>query len=365
MTTAVLPAPAPPVAHVTRLVAAAAMAFASQGLMVALYGVALPGWVAALGLGEGRGTQLLSAHGAGAFLTLMALIAGVRALSLRVGLIAMGAGALIVAREGAWPLMLAGAALGGAGFGIIGARMSTRLLSETGPRGSAIVGTLMALFAVGGLVAPLLHLRMGAPPVLLVVAVMAAVAALILPVPLHPAPPRGWPAMGRAAWVTLGAIAVSATVEVGLTGLGPTALAARGFAPDAVAWLAALFFVSFAAGRGSLWLLARRLAPRALALVSLLGSAAACVLAAAGAEAVGFVLAGAVVGIIFPSLFVRLMAGAATDPRMGASAMAAGLLAQAVAPLVLAPLLVAWGDGALFAIMVPPALGAAMLAARR
>jgi MFS transporter, FHS family, glucose/mannose:H+ symporter len=314
-----------------------ALSFAMVGALPALYGVALPVYARSFGLAEGQAGLLLSAQGTGAFAAVCAGMFGFRWLTMRLSLALLCVGSALIAAEIAWPLVLLGGLIVGAGFGLVSAIVNRRFLSEFGERGPGMVGLVNALFGIGAILAPLLFvLAGGAPrPVFAGVAVMAL---LLIPV-VQPsgrgmAGAQGLPDLAQRRLGILAFIFFCVVVEVALFGFGPTALIAGGLPEVSAAWLTSAFFAAFLLARLSLYWLARRVGADWLLLLGVVGTAASAVLAALGWTSAGFIMSGAFVGLQFPAFYIWASQVLGRDPRMGSAVLAAGLAGAAVGPAV-------------------------------
>ncbi len=357
------PVPAP--RFDARLFAAGMTSFLLVGSLAAVYGVGLPVWSRAFGLGPGEGGLLLSAQGAGALLTVLAGVAGLPVLSLRAGLLVHAAGSALLGLAPSWGGALLGAVLSGAGFGLVVQVVNRRFLTGFGPRGPGMVGLVNAVFGAGAIVAPLAVLLAGGRPgpVLLAVAALLALAAFLAPPePADDAPPRGLPPLGDARLLLLLPILLTVALEGALMGFGASALIDRGLPPEAAARLVSGFFAAYLAGRLSLWWVAARVPPGALFLTGIAGTAAAAAAATAW-PAAGYVAAGAFIGIAWPAFYVWASRLLGADPRMGSAVLAASILGSILGPLALRPVLAATGEGGVFAAAAAGAGGLALVVA--
>jgi fucose permease len=151
---------------------------------------------------------------------------------------------------------------------------------------------------------------------------------------------------------------VSVSLEMALSGLGASALISLGWSENAAAMLASGFFAAFLISRLAMYWLTQFITAERLFLIGTIGTIAACLMAAAGMEAVGYVIAGGFVGLAFPSFFVWGTQLLGEDPRMSAAMLLSGLSGAAVGPFVFAALLSRIGLPQLF---VAVAVAAAVL----
>lgn len=345
--------PVPPQGLTSPLFASGALAFFLLGILPALFGVALPLWAESFALADGQGGALLATYNAGAGLTVLASIMGVPGLTMRPALLVVALGGAVLALGSAWGGLLVGAFVVGLGYGVLAARVNRRFLQEFGPRGPSMVSLVNGIYGLGSILAPLLFLAAGSrpAPILWAVALLALIAmALGRPEPFRGAATGLPPLTPRLLLLLLNLAAVS--IEVALMAFGAAALVDLGQTEPGAARLVSGFFAAFVAARLGLAAVSHRLPPDLTFLAGAGGTAAACGLAAMGAPAAGFVLAGAFVGICFPAAFVWISRLLGPDPRMGAAILAAGSLGGTLGPLALRPILGAFGEEALFWILL-------------
>jgi MFS transporter, FHS family, glucose/mannose:H+ symporter len=335
-----------------RLFLTGALAFIATGMLSSLFGVALPVYVRNFGLSEGQGTLLLGLYGLGAFLTVLAGIFASGLLTLRRGLAAIALGVGLVALQLNWLLMLLGGGLAGIGLGMLAVVVNRQFLASFGARGAGMVGMVNAIFGLGAIISPLVFVWAGGLPAM-VFAGIGVLAAATLPLVQ---PDRslvdqtpGMPRLAQWPLLILGFNIISAVIEVGLVGLGPTALIAGGIDALDAARLVSAFSVCFLLGRLSLYWLTRIVGSDLLFLASLVGTALCMGWAAMGSPAVGFVLAGGFIGMFFPTFYVWAI-GVLQDARMGSVILCGGLSAVTVGPVILGLILQVTGQSALFAV---------------
>jgi hypothetical protein len=336
------------------------------GCVPALYGVSLPLYRRLFDLADGQGGQLLAAHGIGALGGVIAGMLGVRWLTARASIAALGLGSAVIATELAWPVILLGTLIVGVGFGQISSIFNRRFLAEFGDRGPGMVGLLNAVFGIGAIVAPLLFVWAGGAP-RLVFAGLAVMAALLLPLAGAERKATGTAAMGLRALYTpraamLGLVAATVLIEVGFFGFGPSALIAGGMDELDAARLASVFFAGFMASRLSLFWLTRHFDAALLFIASVAGVALAGLLDRAGLPAVAYLFGGACLGSVFPTFFVWASGVLGQSPVIAAAILAAGLTGAALGPLVLGAILAATGVAGLFWVMGLLATGILILA---
>jgi hypothetical protein len=337
-----------------RLFMSGMLSFLLAGALAALYGLSLPVWSRAFGLGPGEGGLLLSAHGAGALATVAAGVAGLPVVALRTGLGLLAAGTAALALAPAWGIALVGAMLSGTGFGMVVQVVNRRFLTGFGSRGAAMVGLVNATFGAGAILAPFaVILSDGQPePVLTAVAALLVLALFAAPSePSQAGEARGLPPLRDPRLLLLLPILVAVAMEGAFTGFGAAALIDRGLSDTEAASLVSGFFTAYLAGRLSLWKIAALVPPGALFLVGLGGTALMAGLAAIGAPGWGFVAAGAFVGITWPSFYVWSTRLLGSDPRMGSAVLGASILGSTLGAFALRPVLGVTGEGAVFAVV--------------
>ncbi|SHI86370.1 MFS transporter [Wenxinia saemankumensis] len=334
-----------------RLLIAGSLGFILCGAINPLYGLAIPIYRAEWGAGWG-GT-LLAFHGAGALLAVAAGVFGLPHLTMRLSLGLLAAGSVITALGTGWPVVTLGAFVIGIGFGLTSAVVNRRFLSEFGERGPGMVGLVNSVFGVGAIAAPLILVGLGERllPVYLGLAVMAAILIPVVQPSGRQARAQGLPDLRQKRLAILIFIHLAVITEVALFGLGPTSLLDMGLDSGAVAGLTSAFFGAFLAARLSLFWVTRRIRADQLFALGLGGAAVAMGIAAAGAPATGFILAGAAVGLQFPTFYVWASHILGPDPRMGSAVLTASISGAITGPALLAPVLAATGTGALFAIL--------------
>lgn len=353
---------APSPGFASRLFLSGALAFLTAGAGPALYGVALPVWSDRFGLQAGEAGAILSAGGAGALLAVLGGLAGLPGLGLRLGLATVALGTTLLAMAPTWGVLLAAGFVAGLGFGQVMAAVNRAFLRGFGDRGPGMVGLVNAVYGLGAIASPLLFLAAGGrpPAVYAAIAVLAATALLLARPDASPAP-RGLPDLrNRRLLVTL-FIFGNGLIEGASGGFGASALIDAGVGADAAARLTSAFFAAYLLSRLSLYWLARHIGPDRLFLLGTGGAGLCMVVAALGAPAPGFVLAGAFVGMIFPGFYVWAIRILGEDPRMTSAILAMALLGGTLAPLALRPLLGLTGEFGLFAVVAAAGLGLAAL----
>jgi fucose permease len=334
------------------------MSFLLMGMLSALYGVALPVWSGIFGLAEGEGGTFLAVNSAGAFMAVLAGLLGLPILSLRLGLVLLASGLALIAPSWSWALTLAGGLVAGTGFGLLAAVVNRRFLSDFGVRGPGMLGIGNAISGLGAIASPLLLLLAGGQlgPIFWMTGAFAALSVALAPADPSAPPFRGLPNLRQPRVLILGFGLFAVAIEVSLTGFGASALIDLAFSEASAARLTSAFFVVYLATRLSLYWITRRVTPGTLVVVGLGGTAICIGVAALGAPAWGFVLAGGFVGITFPALFVWATDLLGSDPRMSSAILTLCLLGATLGPAALRPMLAALGEGAVFGIVAVVAL---------
>jgi len=351
-----------PAGFTSRLFITGSLAFVLIGALGAAYAVALPAFSRAFDLPSGAAALILSTHATGGVLAVLAMTAGVRGLSKPVSMLLMAAGAGLIAAQLAWPVMLLGSLIAGAGFGLIATHVNRSFLTGFGMRGPGMVGLVNAVSGVGLIATPLIFVWLGGNAMLMfgAIALMALTVLVLLPRGADAEPgPRGLPRLRQAQMGILLLNHLSAGLETALAGLGVTALIAMGWAESDAARLASGFFAALLLSRLSLYWLMRVISPGMLFLIGIIGTALTAGIAALGWPALGYVMAGAAVGLAFPAYFVWGARVLGPDPRMSAAMLLSGLTGGAVGPLAFGALLGVIGLPNLFAAV---AVLAALLA---
>jgi hypothetical protein len=346
----------------SRLFLSGSFAFILIGIVGSIYGVALPAFTRLYGLDEGDAGLILTTNASGAVIAVLAATLGVPGLGARTATAFIAAGTAAIALTPGWPLTLAASTVVGAGFGLIATEVNRTFLVGFGPRGPGMVGLVNGISGIGSIAGPLIFVATGSSIFAVYGALAVLAAALVFSFDRQPPSAshhRHGPVFRQWRTGILILNHVSVCLEAGLAGLGVTALIATGWTEAQAATLAAGFFAALLVSRVALYWLTKVLAPDALFLAGTVGTAACAVLAASGAEAVGFVLAGAFVGIAFPSFFVWGARLLGDDPRISPAILLSGLSGLAIGPFVIGSILHRTGPENLFLVI---AIGAGLLA---
>lgn len=345
-----------PLGFGSRLFVTGALAFVVTGMLSALFGLVLPVYDLRFGLGENGGTLLLSIYGLGAFLAVVAGLFNARLLTLRGGLAALALGIGLMALQVSWPMILLGGGLAGVGFGMVAVEVNRQFLADFAERGPGMVAVVNAVFGLGSIISPFLFTWAGGG-VGLVFAGIALLAVVVVPAVIPdtragPGPANNFAPPNLRQWplLILAFNSLSAVVEVGLIGLGPSALLSTGLDSVSVARLMSAYALLFLLGRLGLYWLTRMFATDLLFLIALTGSGLALGIAAAGWPSTGFVLSGSFTALYFPTFYVWAI-GVLRDARMGSAILCSGLVMVSICPVVLGLILDRIGIGQLFMLL--------------
>ena len=315
---------------------------AAAGLLLSLYGPALPELRATYGVGGGGSALVLSAHFIGAT-TGIGWWGLERRLPARTWLrVATGllvAGAVTMALAPAWPVVLAAAFAIGVGFGVVVVEINVLFTDAFGDRAAAMLNLLGACFGAGAVLGPLALAASGGYRVPFCAGAVAAVVALGLTrdlpataTPVAPDPERPPPRL-VGGFVALLLLYVG--VENGVGGFEATSLEAGGTGAAAAASWTAGYWAAITTGRLLAIPLALRVAAPVLVAGCLLAAAAGLGLAHLPAVApVAYTLTGLALGPVFPTILAWL---AATAGARGPTALvfAAANLGGVVLPAVI------------------------------
>ena len=315
----------------------------AAGLLLSLYGPAIPELRARYGTGEGASALVLSAH----FLGAMSGIAwwGLeRRLASRTWL-ATGTGLLAAGSAGiafgpAWPVVLAGAVGLGVGFGVIVVEINVLLAEGFGERAAAMLNLLGATFGAGAVAGPLILAATGGYRVPFGAGALLAVGALLLardlpgtaspPEAVRPRVPPGL----VAGFVVVVALYVG--TESGIGGWEATSLLAGGTGATAAAGWTAGYWAALTTGRLLAIPLALRVAPPVLAAGALVAAVGGLGLAHVPAFApAAYTLTGLALGPVFPTVLAWLAAAAPGSRTSTAMVFAVGQLGGVVLPVVI------------------------------
>jgi MFS transporter, FHS family, glucose/mannose:H+ symporter len=336
----------------------------AAGLLLSLYGPAIPELRSRYGIGEGASALVLSAHFLGA-MTGIAWWGLERRLASRTWLATgtglMSAGAAGIAFAPAWPLVLAGAAGLGVGFGVIVVQINVLLAEGFGERAAAMLNLLGATFGAGAVAGPLLLAAAGGYRLPFCAGALLAVAALLLARDLPPTAPPAEVVRPRVpAGLVAGFVAVVALyvgTESGIGGWEATSLLAGGTGAAAAASWTAGYWAALTTGRLLAIPLALRVAPAVLAAGSLVAAAGGLALAhVPGFAPVAYTLTGLALGPVFPTVLAWLAAAAPGSRTSTAMVFAVGQLGGIVFPPVIGRLVDAGSPAVIPSAMLGVAL---------
>jgi MFS transporter, FHS family, glucose/mannose:H+ symporter len=316
---------------------------AAVGLLLSLYGPAIPELRAAYGVGGGGSALVLSAHFAGA-MTGIGWWGLDRRLAprtwLRVAAALLVAGAAGIVFAPAWPVVLAAAFGIGVGFGVVVVEINVLFAEAFGERATAMLNLLGACFGAGAVLGPLAVAASGGHRLPFLAGGLLAVMAMALTRELPrtaraPVPGGGRPAAGLVGgFVALCALYVG--VESGIGGFEATSLRAGGVGQAAAASWTAGYWAAITAGRLLAIPLALRVPAPALAAGSLALAAAGLGLAHLTALApIAYTLTGLALGPVFPTALAWLAQAAPGARRSTAMVFAAANLGGVVVPVVI------------------------------
>ena len=133
--------------------------FVAIGVVLSLYGPAIPELRQTFEVGASASGLVLSAHFAGAMVGIAGWALLDRRLgtgaSLRLATALLVAGAAGLALAPAWPVVLVAAAVVGVGFGVLVVALNTLFAAGFGNRGAAMLNLLGACFGAGAILGPL------------------------------------------------------------------------------------------------------------------------------------------------------------------------------------------------------------------
>lgn len=341
--------------------------FVAVGVVLSLYGPAMPEFRERFGISTGDSALALSAHFAGAIVG----IAGWALLDRRLGTgrllrraaVLLVAGSIGLALAPVWPVVLAAAALVGVGFGVLVVALNALFAAGFGDRGAAMLNLLGASFGAGAILGPLALAATGGfrGPFLGGAVLVVASLPLMRDVQRCPAPER--PAgSARPAPVLIGGFVLLYVlyvgVESGVGGWEATSLLAHGTGEAAAANWTAGYWAAITAGRLLAVPLAMQIAPPRLVAGSLLLAAASLTLAHTPPLApFAYTLTGLVLAPVFPTGLAWLAAAAPATRASTALVIAGAQLGGVVLPAVIGRLIDAGSPA-----VIPSALLAAALA---
>jgi MFS transporter, FHS family, glucose/mannose:H+ symporter len=317
---------------------------AAAGLLLSLYGPAIPRLRDAYGVGGGGSALVLSAHFAGAMTGIgwWGLEGRLAARTwLRVATALLVTGAVAIVSAPAWPVVLLAAFAIGVGFGVVVVQINVLLTEGFGDRAAAMLNLLGACFGAGAVVGPLTIAATGGyrlpfcAGALLAVVAMALTRDLPATAPAPPEPGRDGPPPGLVGgFVALLLLYVG--VESGVGGFEATSLRAAGTGAAAAASWTAGYWAAITTGRLLAIPLALRVAPPVLVGGALLAAAAGLGLAhLPGLAPVGYTLTGLALGPVFPTALGWLALAAPGARGSTAMVFAAAQLGGVIVPVAI------------------------------
>ncbi|HEX3213385.1 MAG TPA: MFS transporter, partial [Actinomycetota bacterium] len=316
---------------------------AAVGLLLSLYGPALPELREAFGVGGGGSALVLSAHFGGAMTGICwwGLQRGLAARTwLAVAVLLLVAGAAGIALAPAWAVVLVAAFGLGVGFGVVVVEINVLFVDGFGERATAMLNLLGACFGAGAVLGPLAVAATGGYRAPFGAGALLAIVALALTRDLPATTSSAAPAEGRppvavvAGFVALCALYVG--VESSIGGWETTSLRAGGTGAAAAASWTAGYWAALTAGRLLAIPLALRISAPALAAGSLLLAAAGLGLAHVPALApAAYTLTGLALGPVFPTALAWLAQAAPGARGATATVFAVANLGGVVLPVVI------------------------------
>jgi FHS family glucose/mannose:H+ symporter-like MFS transporter len=315
----------------------------AAGLLLSLYGPAIPELRSRYGIGEGASALVLSAHflGAMAGIAWWGLERRLRSrtwLATGTGLLAAGAAAIAFAP--AWPVVLAGAVGLGVGFGVIVVEINVLLSEGFEERAAAMLNLLGATFGAGAVAGPLILAATGGYRVPFCAGALLAAGAVALArdLPRTGPPPDAVRPPTRVGLVAgfVAVVALYVGTESGIGGWEATSLLAGGTGAAAAASWTSGYWAALTVGRLLAIPLALRVAPAALAAGSLVAAAGGLGLAhVPGAAPAAYTLAGLALGPVFPTVLAWLAVVAPRSRTSTAMVFSAGQLGGIVLPVLI------------------------------
>jgi len=291
---------------------------AAVGLLLSLYGPALPELRATYGVGGSGSALVLSAHflGATAGIGWWGLERRLAARTwLRLAIALLVAGAVAITLAPAWPLVLLAAFAVGLGFGVVVVEINVLLTEAFEDRAAAMLNLLGACFGAGAVAGPLAVAASGGYQVPFCAGALLAVVSMGLArdLPTVAVPPA--PDLERPPPRLVGGFVVLLLlyvgVENGVGGWEATSLRAGGTGAAAAASWTAGYWAAITTGRLLAIPLALRVAAPVLVAGCLLAAAAGLGLAHLPAVApVAYTLTGLALGPVFPTMLAWLAAAA-------------------------------------------------------
>lgn len=330
-------------------------AFILLGLAQAIIGPVLPVYASAFGLSVASVGWLVSLFWTGCLAAVIAVYLRPNLMGPKSGLALSVLGTGLMALMGSWGLVLLGAGIFGAGYGVIAAVYNPRVLAAFGPRGPAMMSLLNAIFTLGAIAAPQIFLGFGSDPSL-TFWTFAAFSLLTMIAAAFMGDTRSAASETESARPVdpfiLGFAACGIGMESSIVGLGPTALGILGKTPEEAAQLLSLFFIAYLFARLSLVFIAHRVAAFVLYGCSVGLLAALSLALALGAEPAWiFPFMGLACGPLFHGAYLTGLARMGATASVSALLLAAGIIGAIVLPMIIAQSLSSLGPTGFFQII--------------
>lgn len=336
-----------------RAVFACMVVMTSIGLLVATYGIAIPGFKEQFGVSDAAAGAGLALQSAGAVVGVLAAPFALRPFGNRTTLMAsavlLGGGALALAFAFSWPMVLVSALIAGLGLGGVDMLITQLLIIGAGTRGPALVNVAHGFFGVGTVLSPAVLALIGTDrywAIFAAVGVANAIAVACLgglaarPTPVDAPEESGTP-VARAHWF-VGAAVVAGFVLLYVTHFGvqsgigtwePTFLGALGHDESSAAWATSGYWFAMVVGRFAAAGLTRLVSIPVLVTVSCIGMAASLVWAMHEPSAMwAFLLCGFFIGPIFPNGLTWLASSGFAHGHRFSYVVAGSMVGQAFAP---------------------------------
>lgn len=269
------------------------------------------------------------------------------------------AGTVTLAVRAPWPVPLVAVVVAGLGFGGLVLVVNTAMAGQPGRRGVALANLVNGVFGLGAAAGPALAgLTYPYLFAVLAVAVLLTLPPLDLGGSAH-LPPAGDRARGRPVMLVLFGVLLFcyAGLETGLSSWESVHLEAHGYPTATASALTSLFWLGLAVSRLLVPLVTASWPPSRIVGTALTASLLALVLIAVGDVApVGYLLAGLLVGPIFPTV---LAWNAATHPdprRSNAVLVTAAMIGNVALPAAIGYTMQATSTLALPGLVVVPVL---------
>jgi fucose permease len=333
-------------------VVASCMGFIVIGALQALYGPAIPIFLEKFGLSSSGAGLALSAHFAGALVSVVVfhrLHGGIgnRQL-LGASYFLMAIGCVIFAVASHWPLALAGAVVIGLGFGGIVYGLNQLFSVGFGHRSTAMLNLLNAHFGMGAVAGPALIGWLGPRNYPWIFSAFAVICLLLLFTltgvhqdrPEHIIDAHATSRGGRRTTILVGAFVLIYLLHVGIqTGVGgwePTHLEALGYSATAAATATSVYWLALTIGRFLIVPLSLRLSGSSIVIGSCLGMALCLALATVPAlTPSAYVGVGLFIAPIFPTALPWLNRTVPTISAAGAYVIAAAMIGGVIFPPML------------------------------